>query len=106
MTDNEIIKALECCEWHECADCPLRGEDCANRIITLALSLIHHQKAEIDSLRINMYAYSKERTDNIIREFANRLKKKHGTIFPFTRQVSLDDIDSLVEEMVGDDNGC
>lgn len=48
MTDNEIIKALECCTSEEIGNrCPVivRG------VMKDALSLINRQKAEIESLR-------------------------------------------------------
>ena len=58
MTDNEIIKALECCNhnhvWQkECFDCEyatFEGQ-CGNELIKDALDLINRQKAEIDALR-------------------------------------------------------
>ena len=63
MTDNEIIKALECCgtarlREHEgdespCTDCPMQiCEDCEVGLPDCALDLINRQKAEIEKLRI------------------------------------------------------
>ena len=51
MTDNEIIKALECCGRENCFGCPYRGK-ChqGNPMITDALNLITRQKAEIEKL--------------------------------------------------------
>lgn len=57
MTDNDIIKALECCGGSsavDCYDCPLKqGEitHCTTELATNALSLINRQNAEIESLR-------------------------------------------------------
>lgn len=53
MTDNEIIKALECCiEDEDCAHCPSIKEMpyCSNDIIVGALNLIKRQQAEIERL--------------------------------------------------------
>jgi hypothetical protein len=57
MTDNEIIKALECCsDWensNSCNECPFYEElDCAttDRLDKYALDLINRQKAEIENL--------------------------------------------------------
>ena len=57
MTDNEIIKALECCVecdtyFDECVDgCPLREvNDCTLVLRRIILDLINRQKAEIERL--------------------------------------------------------
>ena len=55
MTDNEIIKALECCKTGACLSCPkwkneyVAGE--CNDILHFALNLINRQKAEIEALK-------------------------------------------------------
>ena len=48
MTDNEIIKALECCsnQMYACTD-----KQCKAKTLANALDLINRQKAEIDRLR-------------------------------------------------------
>ena len=61
MTDNEIIKALECCTQGNtsdvCVDCPLRTTDICteeeNGVLKLAIDLINRQKAEIRKLMID-----------------------------------------------------
>ena len=55
-TDEEIEKALECCQSHtitDCRDCPNRasGDNCVNELMRNALDLIKHQKAEVDKLQ-------------------------------------------------------
>ena len=55
MTDNEIIKALECVsdkKLGDCNVCPLNDYDgdCAWIIVEHALDLINRQKAEIERL--------------------------------------------------------
>lgn len=67
MTDNEIIKALECCsEANNCCMCEYEPTEyikgtlgCANELLKCAFSLINRQKAE------------NEKNENIIR-FADK----------------------------------
>lgn len=97
MTDNEIIKAAECCVFGEsCEGCPLEFKDCANIDVSkLTLDLINRQKAEIEELETEIdkqYEQAKadilgnmadggvschwcieEHRANAIKEFAERL---------------------------------
>lgn len=55
MTDNEIIKALECCKELMCKDCPIFPNStpvllCKSRLEIEALDLIKRQQAEIERL--------------------------------------------------------
>lgn len=52
MTDNEIIKALECCSKNIlCGQCPLKEKNnCINKLSAYALELIGRQQAEIERL--------------------------------------------------------
>lgn len=59
MTDNEIVKALECCKLtneqqeSQCEDCPLWETSlmiCQELLAFHALDLINRQKAEIERL--------------------------------------------------------
>ena len=61
MTDNDIIKALECClgEHAMCDVCPyektsesVRG--CMDNLLEDTFSLINRQKVEIDFLRASL----------------------------------------------------
>ena len=62
MTDNEIIKALECCASNSCDGCPidelklLGTGNCISIILTEALDYINRQKAEIERLNIELTA--------------------------------------------------
>jgi phage-related minor tail protein len=51
MTDNDIVKALECCndlQW--CGHCPLQGKEyCKDVLSDNTLDLINRQKAEIEA---------------------------------------------------------
>ena len=50
MTDEQIIKALECCIGQEgnCDECPQHSRDCVDDLLKTALDLINRQKAEIE----------------------------------------------------------
>lgn len=60
MTDNEIIKALECCSnaAYHCEECPfyVRKEDCEVELPEEALDIINRQKAEIERLEKELKA--------------------------------------------------
>lgn len=59
MTDNEIIKALECCKMFyaehnnfHCNDCPINDcKECETKLFSNALDLINRQQAEIERLQ-------------------------------------------------------
>ena len=70
MTDNEIIKALECCvDWCgnvSCWDCPLKNTGCIHfDKLKETLDLINRQKAENERLKSLM---PEKRCDNCIHE--------------------------------------
>ena len=94
MTDNDIIKALECCFVNEnCTNCPcyenrFSAYDCEVEIVKQAFDLIKRQQAEIerlnscvkseDEVRVIAESVIKGGIDIIkteaIKEFAERLK--------------------------------
>ena len=103
MTDNEIIKALECCcgtAHDSCRDCPYSDIGCEDELEKDALDLINRQKAEIERLKNQdvrnkyptcvsvvkgrIYTRTLEDYDELIgdisaeavKEFAERLKEK------------------------------
>lgn len=116
MTDNDIIKALECCKIktppYKCEECPLlRGvsNSCIYECKELAYDLINRQKAEIERLTaeneeqaqaiINALHRMKVVRAEAIREFAEKIKKHFFNI------ELVGYIDSLVEEMMeGEDD--
>ena len=120
MTDNEIIKALECCtdEWYEnCNECPysIDAERCERmKLLEDILDLINRQQTEIERLQntindildrqpILVERAEKYAKSEAIKEFAEKLKE----IVKFT-----DDtyecweiegyIDNLVKELMGE----
>ena len=83
MTDNEIIKALECCSINGCKNCKYKGKapDCMTVLQKDTIDLINRQKAEILELQkriINWRADMDYRPDEIkseaIKEFAEELE--------------------------------
>lgn len=115
MTDNEIIKALECCgdPYSVCAECPIKDDHgCNEQLANYALDLINRQQAEIEKLKkeiqITKDAYTMLQTKNeiikseAVKEFAERLKEMATQGFWETdAYVGVEQIDSLVKEMVG-----
>ena len=112
MTDNEIIKALECCSVHpmKCKKCPYEGNECCtNAHRKDALDLINRQKAEIErlkgyneNLQTANVALSNEILDikaEAIKEFAERLAEKYACLYGYRDGLLEGEIDDLVKEM-------
>ena len=116
MTDNEIIKALECCSvaGYKCEECPLRVNGlldarCVLTLTNYALDLINRQKAEIERLQSHIQEgidLAKQVPEMVaaaqaeaIKEFAKMLidKSKKGIIH-------IGDLPDFVKEMVGENN--
>lgn len=132
MTDNSIIKALECCSKAlGCGKCFFFGDEkCKCALIGFALDLINRQKAEIERLKECpkcVYEYDGEVTeyciqgpcsnfkpvyvsaDLSIKQIKNEAYKefaerlKNKWFSYYSPAIDFDDfIDNLVEEMVGD----
>ena len=129
LTDNEIIKALECCNKNECDcdNCPLGDDgDCGVTLIKFSYDLINCLQAENERLRKSIDkadAQLSEYDDYIAqkqaelvkakaeayKEFAERLKKelfyKCGDINYSETCDTRKLIDNLLKEMVGEDDG-
>lgn len=126
MTDNDIIKALECCgcDNYQCDNCPYAYKTCT--VYKDSLDLINRQKAEIERLTAMLeaaedYLYplpfknafddelAKAKSE-AIKEFAERLKNAfpEGNRDNKCPAIYIDDycyiIDECAEEMVGDNN--
>lgn len=129
MTDNDIIKALECCgcDNYQCDNCPYAYKTCT--VYKDSIDLINRQKAEIERLREETAELIDDRyatqllchlikkeddTRNVrsdaIKEFAERLKNAfpEGNRDNKCPAIYIDDycyiIDECAEEMVGDNN--
>jgi hypothetical protein len=117
FTDEEVIKALECCKRGYCIEgkCPLLDWNdyddisrCTGTLATIALDLINRQKAEIDRFAGIGKMYSEVRAE-AIKEFAERLTNRimdkldasdnapDGDFYFITDVYT--DIDDLVKEM-------
>ena len=106
MTDNEIIKALECCINGKCSECPLRAMACSEKVaMAFANDLINRQKAEIERLEKHTEMYHELRAE-AVKEFAEKVKQKTLAMVFSPDVLSFEDycecIDNLVKEMVGD----
>ena len=115
MTDNDIIKALECCgcDNYQCDNCPYAYKTCT--VYKDSLDLINRQKAEIEQWKEEANRYQNLwciATDDIfkakseaIKEFAERLKHSFFDNGYESPDVDFDYlVDNLVKEMIGDDN--
>lgn len=89
MTDNDIIKALECCSCLEnvCDDCPLPNTlkddcKCGEFLSTLALELINRQKAEIER-------YEKEHNEkfNKWKILDDRTKERYAELYEEAKEI-------------------
>ena len=103
MTDNEIVKALECCKDPECAnckECPAyeTHKDCMGCVLSEAIDLINRQKAENKKFADIGKMYSEVKAE-AIKEFWDELKKRNTLD---ERIVSTITGDKLVKEMVGE----
>ena len=101
MTDEQIIKALECCsqETADCKNCP--NEDTCGEIdvIEQTVSLIKRQQAEIKRLEFdNVHWNDWEVKCRAINEFAERLKEQFSENKYILPSVNIS-VDNLVKEM-------
>lgn len=119
MTDEQIIKALECCSSsnvEHCRKCPLISQkdelfSCLYQKQILSLDLINRQKIENERLEKGLTEYklrlkmSECTVDEIkseaIKDFAERLKRKiwHSGWCNLERTITPEIITNLVKEM-------
>ena len=109
MTDEQIIKALECCatdKMDDCFQCPYDNivykpgnGGCVNRCRKDALDLLNRQKAEIERLKRDIAIHEhvheesnaaylvlvKQAKSEVIKRFAERLKERLNTL-EYTRE--------------------
>ena len=121
MTDNEIIKALECCNDSNCHKCPIEG--CTDDIFGNALDLINRQKEKNESLKVdlakcsirldNLYKTADKIKSEAIKECIAKVKNHIKTHcnpygkpdFDYDTSIKiLNFIDNLSKEKVGEDN--
>ena len=123
MTDNDIIKALECCKssntFIDCNECPyvecLTDKGCLGELLTHTLDLIKRQKAEIERLSDKCESVflshdeeigqaKKQARAEAITEFAERLKDDRDKIFTtvYSNYHFGKEIDQIAKEMKGE----
>ena len=121
MTDNEIIKALECCTKTEfisdCAKCEMFAFDCKDTLIENALDLINRQQCEIvkqkcikQLLREDIKTAKSEAVKECLAKVKNYIKTHCNPYgkpdFDYDTSIKiLNFIDNIVKEMVGENNG-
>lgn len=131
MTNNEIIKALECFKEERCQgdECPYYREDIScNVMMKDVYDLVHRQNAEIEKLKENQDTLTATlarslavkmsggdpvaeiKTDAII-EFVKKLKDYYNNHMAYGKPTAYTDVghiflvlDDFLEEMVGTDN--
>ena len=113
MTDNEIVKVVECCSKlpQRCKECPLMIPGGCGSINKYAfiLDLINRQKAEIERLKAHEQmaegyadALVEMTKAEAYKEFAERLKSNADVLFGEVG-VRARDVDNLLKEMAGED---
>lgn len=126
MTDNEIIKLLECCKKSQCSKCYYSKECDGYTQVNYALDLINRQKSEIERLKgftivnniMESQRIKREAKAEAVKEFAMKLQafckeimeqewneKTAPISWSYAYAGFIDDIDTLLKEMVGDDSG-
>ena len=113
MTDKEIESSLKViATTHNCNECKIRNCkwgtcNCSQITAQAALDLINCQKEEIETLKefiVEISHCDKEIKSESIKEFAERLKGISTQGFWETdAYVGVEQIDSLVKEMVGEE---
>lgn len=116
LTDNEIVKALECCvgdnDGKNCFDCPLwEIDDCQERLLLDALGIINRLQVNNERLTTahpkTIESIKKMRDKakaEAYKEFAERLKKKYKPYVILGSEVAEIEIDNLLKEMLGENN--
>ena len=119
MTDNEIVKALECCILSDCSrNCPLyyttlSYHQCREATRKNALNLINRLQAENERLKKGWKAdviLTANAKAEAYKEFAERLKEKITEEYNYFEEqeyprARISDIDNLLKELVGEGGG-
>ena len=123
MTDNEIVKALECCvNGEDCLNCPLQEQFADCKPMTGALDLINRQKAEIERLNspYEMQVEASKKLENSIKaeavkECIEKIKSKaakcvmtdNGIPVAGSASYSISEVElyKIEKEMVGAESG-
>lgn len=100
MTDNEIIKALECCKTengNDCENCPYQNVGykpgsggCCNVLMGDALDLINRQKAELElkTMDINSLASERDALQEMVEEQKAEIERLSKTVVDLNANLS------------------
>ena len=103
MTDNEIIKALECCTKTEfisdCAKCEMFAFDCKDILIENAIDLINRQKAEVERLEDKIFVLENdlEKAENLIDALGNDIDIKLNYIYDLEEKIETVESEAIKE---------
>ena len=116
MTDNEIVKALECCNNCDCGNCPCLTEDgCKDIDYSVVLDLINRLQAENEKLAMDIDAKQIVAEAEIVRnakaeaykECIEKVKKKAIDYIEFgdadEELYFIELCDNLLKELVGEE---
>ena len=116
LTDNEIVKALECCAitakcrqeciFHKYGE-EYDVQNCTTHLAQATLELVNRLQAEIERLKADVrfsvylgYETTNQIKAEAVKEFAERLKENYiGTTTYYDLK---NDIDNLLKEIIGD----
>ena len=99
MTDNEIVKVLECCSRNNCSGCPLSQKSiksCLKTAIKAALDIIKRQKAIFDCLEGNDFIQIEANFSKVIRAVKAEVEKEISARL-------LLEVQEALKEMVGEE---
>ena len=99
MTENDIVKVLECCSRNNCSGCPLSKKSmksCLKIAIKSALDIIKLQKAILGCLEGNDFIQIEANFSEVIRAVKAEAEKEISTRLLLKVQEAL-------KEMVGED---
>ena len=101
-TDEEIVKALECCQYRECQECirlhtgrPIE-DDCRLDLIYDSLALIKRQKADVDKLQevnadlnesLRLAAEANKDLKAEVEEWEARAKERQGRVKKYLAEI-------------------
>ena len=118
MTDNEIIKALECLtgEMIPCKDCPYSANythfDCQRQVAKDALDLINRQQAEIERLSAESFEhnvtklfdkYKAHIKSEAVKEVFEKLRTECTERFLVSGDTVIEILNEVEKEMVGEE---
>lgn len=112
MTEEQIIRALECCKNDDCDNCPNTFGNCYANLAGYALDIINRQQEKLKVQANNIHALIKMKDVEMqrikaeaIKEFVEKLKDMSDVWEDdefYFKYVTTEQIDNLVKEMRAD----